>query len=118
MHVRVEIVGNDASYSDLVSLRQWLAGEDEFRGRVRIADAPSSPGGMGGIGDALIVGLGSGGAIAVLAGSLNVWLQNQRSAITIKILSAAEREIEITAEGPAADVIVRELRMSSNEIND
>ena len=39
MDVTVSVVGRDAGGEELRSLFTWLAGEDEFRGQVRLVEA-------------------------------------------------------------------------------
>ncbi len=105
MKARLHVIGGDDTHAELSSLRQWLSSESEFRGRVRIEEAPIQPGHMGGLAEALTVALGSGGALAVLAGSVSVWLQQRRSQLTVKIVNPDGSSQEITASGPAADTL-------------
>ena len=105
MEARVEVGGADDPQDELSSLRNWLAGEDEFRGRVRIESAAIEAGAMGGVAEALVVALGSGGALTVLAGSVSVWLRERRSSLTVRIVNADGSSQEITASGPAADTL-------------
>jgi Effector Associated Constant Component 1 len=105
MDARLVITGGDDTHEDLSSLRQWLADEPEFRGRVRIVEAPIREGQMGGLAEALSVGLASGGALTVLASSVSVWLRERRSKLTVKIVKPDGSSQEITASGPAADVL-------------
>lgn len=68
------------------------------------------PGEMGGFADALIVAVGSGGALTVLSSSIQTWLQQQRSKVSITIANSNGDSVQITAEGPAADAVVSRLQ--------
>lgn len=81
----------------VASLHDWLSRENAFRGRVSVARRPVQPGEMGGIIDVLTVTLGAGGVGAVLAHSLQVWLQQQRSHVKLTIRRPGGSEIEIDA---------------------
>ncbi len=105
MEARLSLSGTDNVQDELASLRQWLGDEAEFRGRVRVEQAPLQPGQMGGLVEALTVALGSGGALAVLANSVSVWLRQRRSSLTVKIVNPDGSSQEYTASGPAADTL-------------
>ena|SRR2546423_13971817 len=103
MEARLQLTGGDDAHDELSLLRNWLADEPEFRGRVRLESAPIEAGTMGGLAEALTVALASGGALMVLASSVSVWLQQRRSTLTVKIVNPDGSSQEITASGPAAD---------------
>jgi hypothetical protein len=105
MEARLLIIGSDDTHDELGSLRQWLGDEPEFRGRVRMQEAPVQYGQMGGLVEALSVGLASGGALTVLARSVSVWLRERRSKLSVKIVNPDGSSQEITASGPAADTL-------------
>lgn len=109
MEARVLLSGGEDAQDELSSLRQWLADEAEFRGRVRVERAPVEPGHMGAITDALQVALSNEGALTVLAGSVAVWLRQRRSKLTVKIVNEDGSSQEISASGPAADTIARKV---------
>ncbi|MGH3426526.1 MAG: effector-associated constant component EACC1 [Pseudonocardiaceae bacterium] len=82
----------------LRSLLDWLRHEDALRGRVRTGHAPVRPGEMGGVLEVLEVALGSGGAGAVLAGSVSTWLsQPRRADVTLTVTAEDGRHIELDA---------------------
>jgi hypothetical protein len=84
MELRISLA--DGDLADLESLQDWLGQERELTGRVRPSGPAPRRGELGTLVDALIVALGSGGAISVLAASLKNWLSlPRRSDITIKI---------------------------------
>lgn len=105
MDARVEIVGAQDIHDELASLSRWLGDETEFRGRVRMVRTPVPEGGMGGLVEALSVGLAGGGALTVLAGSVSVWLRQRRSTLTVRIVNEDGSSQEITATGAAADTL-------------
>jgi hypothetical protein len=88
--------------ADLESLDDWLRGESELAGRVKLAGPPPRKGELGALSDVLIVAVGSGGALTVvgaaLAGALKAWLsQPRRSDMTLKIHRPDGTSVEITA---------------------
>jgi hypothetical protein len=92
---------------ELRSLHQWLQQEDELRGQVALENAPPAPGEMGTLADAIVVAVGSGGAITVLANSITVWLRQRKSAVTVK-LTENGRTVEVTVDRAAdAEAIIR-----------
>jgi Effector Associated Constant Component 1 len=102
---RIELVGAVDPHEELASLSRWLGDDDEFRGRIRLVRAPLADGAMGGLPEALSVGLAGGGALTLLAGSVSVWLKQRRSVLTVKITHRDGSSQEITAAGPAADAL-------------
>jgi hypothetical protein len=105
--VRLRVTGDTAGLEDL---QDWLRREPELRGRVRHPPAPVSAGEMGGLSDTLVVALGSGGAISVLLGSVQVWLQRRRD-VSVEVCDGDGRRVAITAQRPAdAVALLRELR--------
>jgi hypothetical protein len=106
---RVEIVGAADVHDELASLSKWLGGESEFRGRVRMLRAQLTDGQMGGLTDALSIGLASGGALTVPAGWVSVWLRQRRSTLTVEIGHKDGSSQEVTAAGPAADTLAAKI---------
>jgi len=107
--VRILVSGNDHVIDELGLLREWLNAEDELRGRTELSRVPVEPEQMGAVVDALDVALGSTGALTVLAGSIAVWLRQRRSTLTVKIVNSDGSSQEITAAGPAADVLAEKV---------
>jgi hypothetical protein len=106
--VRIAVLDPDGEI-DLRSLLDWLRHEDELRGRVALEQATPRSGEMGGLVDALVVALGSGGAGAVLARSLSTWLQQRRSDVKVTITSH-DRTVELdAARVPDAQALIREI---------
>jgi hypothetical protein len=84
---------------ELESLHDWLRGEPALGGLVARAAPRPREGELGTLTDALIVAVGEGGVLSVLAVSLNTWMSRpRRSDIRIKIEGAHGRVVEISAE--------------------
>ncbi|MEV1198457.1 effector-associated constant component EACC1 [Microbispora rosea] len=84
--------------SDLEDLFDWLRDEKELRGRVRLGGVPPKSGEMGSAMEVVLVAVGSGGFLTVLATSLQTWLaQPRKSSIKIRARNEAGLEIEIDA---------------------
>ncbi|MET9284795.1 effector-associated constant component EACC1 [Nocardia beijingensis] len=112
-HLRV-VVGD---YDDLLSLRSWLRDEDALRGRVDLLHAAAAPDRMGSLSDALVIALGAGGALTVLARAIPDWLLRHKN-VTIEIAGPQGRSVTISATGvrdPRA--LIREvLARNGNEV--
>lgn len=80
----------------LRSLREWLAAEDELRGRVRLVEAAPPAGSLGTVPELITVMVAQGGVLTVLAGALITWLRQRKSDLTIKV-THGESSLEITA---------------------
>lgn len=105
MQAKLQVIGNDDSHREYVSLRDWLAREPQFRGGIQAEGRPVEPGSMGALEDVLMVALGSGGTATVLAKSVSVWLQQRRSGLSVKMTAPDGTHIEITSEGAASEQI-------------
>jgi len=92
---------------DLYSLFDWLQRHDELRGRIRTLSRRPGPHEMGGAGEILSVALGSGGAGAVLAGSLATWLQTRRARISVELVATESGETvrKVEVDGGSATVV-------------
>jgi hypothetical protein len=64
----MSVAGGDIA--ELESLGDWLRGERELTGRVRLASAAPRSGELGAVSETLLVAVGSGGAITVLISAL------------------------------------------------
>ena len=106
--VRIGVLDSSGEIT-LRSLLDWLRHEDELRGQVVLEQVAPRSGEMGGLADALVVALGSGGAGAVLARSLSTWLWQRRSDLKLTI-TAHGRTVELDASRvPDAQALVREI---------
>lgn len=96
-YVTVNIDGTGEAGADYVSLRASLVAEDELRGHVRMVNAAPAPGTLGIPPEALVVALGQGGAITVLASALVTWLRHRTTDVTIKITGKDGSRTEVHA---------------------
>ncbi|WP_051751806.1 effector-associated constant component EACC1 [Streptosporangium amethystogenes] len=87
-----------AEADQLRDLHSWLIEEPEFRGHVRILERDRAPHELGPTTDLLQVALGSGGAVAALAGIVVAWLNSRPGEVSIRI-SRGDQEVEVTAKG-------------------
>jgi|ERR1035441_3682657 hypothetical protein len=96
--VRVSIVSGNQS-DELESLDDWLQAEPALSGKIRLSKPVPQQGELGSLADALVVAVGAGGALSVLAGSLRAWLsQPRRSNVRIRLRGEGGRTVEISAE--------------------
>lgn len=80
--IEVRAVGAD---DEIRSLRTWLTGEDELRGRVRLLEEPLKAGQMGGIADAVTVAISTGGLATVTVQSVFAWLRQRERGHSAKL---------------------------------
>jgi hypothetical protein len=97
MDVTVSVVGRDAGGEELRSLFTWLAGEDEFRGQVRLVEAAPEAGTLGGWPEAVVVALGQGGAVTVLASAVIAWVRHRTSEVTCMVSRPDGTSVQLTA---------------------
>lgn len=97
----VSVVGRDAAVEELRSLFTWLAGDEEFRGRVRLVETAPEPGTLGGWPEA-VVALVQGGAVTVLASPVIAWMRHRTSEVTCIVTRPDGTSAEVTAKGSAA----------------
>lgn len=96
MTVRISLAGG--GQADLESLVDWLRRERELAGRIEFAPTMMREGELGAPTEALVVAVGSGGAVSVLAASLKAWLSlPRRSDVQIRIQGGDGRVVEINA---------------------
>ena len=98
--LRISLAGdNDSDHiADFESLYSWLWGEPALAGCVAEDRRVPLPGEMGGLSDALIVSVGSGGAVSALALSLKAFLSQPRAANIRIHIQGEGREVDITAD--------------------
>jgi hypothetical protein len=96
--VRLSVEG-DEPVEELAELAGWLHQEAELRGLVSAGDAVPRPGELGALSDLLMVAVGSGGTLSVLAASLKVFLaQPRRSDVRIIVTAPDGRRVELDAK--------------------
>jgi hypothetical protein len=117
--VRVRVASGPDVLSELASLRSWLSLEEELRGRITDELAPPRPETMGLASDTLVVALGGGGALSILAHSLSVWLQHRRSDVTVEIDFPDGRSVKaaVLRTSDSLAVIEKVLAAGSTEDN-
>jgi membrane-associated two-gene conflict system component 1 (EACC1) len=97
MDVTVSVVGRDGAAEEIRSLFTWLAGEEKFRGRVRLVEVAPQPGTLGGWPEALVVALGQGGAVTVLASAVIAWIRHRTSDMKCTLTRPDGTSVELTA---------------------
>jgi hypothetical protein len=106
MQARLSVGG---SPNASLALWDWLRSERELRGRVSLELAPPSPGMMGVVSE-LVITLGSTSTAAVLASSIQVWLSQRQTGLTLSVTGPDGRQASIDARqlGPAeAEQVLR-----------
>ncbi len=89
-------VAADRAGDEARSLREWLLGQEELRGRVRLVDSPPEPGRLGSVVETLAVALGPGGVATATATVLIAWLRRRASDVTITV-KKPDGDFELTA---------------------
>jgi len=97
MDVTINVVGRDAAVEELRSLFTWLAGEEQFRGRVRLVGAVPEPGTLGGWPEAVVVELSQGGVVTILASAVITWIRYRTSKVTCTMTRPDGTSVELTA---------------------
>ena len=98
MELRVSLA-RGARTDELESLYDWLIGESRLAGRVKFSGPAPREGELGALGEALVVAVGGGGTLSVLATSLRAWLsQPHRSDVRIRVQGSNGCVVEITAD--------------------
>jgi Effector Associated Constant Component 1 len=82
--VRVAVEGGDA-LAELESLRDWLIGVEDLRGRVTGVQAPPPPGALGPVLEVIEVALGPGGAATAFAAALISWIRQRSGAVKVRV---------------------------------
>jgi hypothetical protein len=108
--VEIRISVADGDLTVLESLGDWLRSERELVGRVKLTGQLPRDGELGALDEAVVVAVGSGGAITVLvsalARTLKAWLSlPRRSDVTIKIHRYDGTSVEISAKRVTAGAI-------------
>ncbi|MGV9612109.1 effector-associated constant component EACC1 [Nocardia xishanensis] len=84
----------------------WFRHDEELRGSVGVVAPAIRDGQMGGLYDALVVTVGSGGTAVALTRSLSAWLTHRRSDVKITIRRADGMKLELDAKRvKSADVL-------------
>ncbi len=107
MHIELRISGGEDAQG-LRSLREWLTEEPDLRGHVRMIERPPAPGELGSELEALVVGLGPGGAITAAVGLLVSWLRRRRGTLKLRVVlpdgGSVELESDVVSALPADEL--------------
>ena len=120
MEASIAISGAD-SPQQLESLHEWLSGEPNFAGRISRLAVPPRDSELGTLTDALVVAVGAGGGLSVLASSLHAWLSQPRRANLIVKISGKDGAVEVRAENvdrAALEGLLSKTLCSSGEIDE
>ena len=79
----------------LLSLTDWLRYEEDLRGKTRLEHSEIRPGQMGGLPEALVVALSTGGVATVLARAVVEWVKQRKSDVTVKAVKPNGESFEI-----------------------
>lgn len=110
MDVQLRILEGDAVPA-LESLADWLSGEPDLSGRIRLAASGPRRGELGALTDAVVVSVGSGGVLSVLATSLKAWLMHpRRSDIRVVVQEKGNRKVEVDARRVTSEDVEKLLR--------
>lgn len=88
----VQIWVADETGDELRELSEWLRGENELRGHVRVAPGRIGQTELGSFQESLNVALSTGGAGTVLASSLITWIRTRTTKASITVQSG-ERSV-------------------------
>jgi hypothetical protein len=98
VEVRISCVGEDSA-AGIESLSDWLHGERELAGRLRLSGPVPGRNELGALADVLVVAVGSGGTLSVLATSLKAWLaQPHKPDFRVRVKGPDGRSVEIDAK--------------------
>jgi hypothetical protein len=100
-----------------VALLKWLRSVPELRGWVQREPVRAQPGQQGASGD-LVVALASTGAATALVSSLQVWLTNRHSDITVSVSVPDGRQVVINTTRTHDMTQVRDLLTAALTVNE
>jgi hypothetical protein len=101
------------STPEAFALKAWFDDVPELRGRSTVEVAPTQIGDLGGVSDVLVVALGSGGAVSVIAGALVRWFSIRQRSHPLKLTVTNGKKkvsIEVDQTTDSADLIKEILR--------
>ncbi|MFD5343219.1 hypothetical protein ACFWJY_05500 [Streptomyces anulatus] len=91
----IEDADAERAPTNLLSLADWLRYEEDLRGKTRLEHSEITPGQMGGLPEALVIALSTGGAVTVLARSVVEWVKQRKSDVTVKAVKPNGESFEI-----------------------
>ena len=94
----------------LRELGEWFREDDVLRGKISYEEKPIQPGQMGGMVEAIVIAVGSGGAATTLIRQFFIWLgkNGERYTAHLTLKDAKGREVNLDVNGVAdSDAIAR-----------
>jgi len=99
MKAELRVSIDESSPAGLESLYDWLRGEAALAGKVRVTGHSPQEGELGALPEALVIAVGSGGTLSVLAGALKAWISlPRRTNVRIQVHGADGQVVKIDAE--------------------
>jgi hypothetical protein len=92
------ITGPGLSADDLRALRYWLLEVCDLAGPVDLRQADPRPGELGSVTDALVVAVGSGGAVTALTGAVVSWLRHRTADVAVRLVRPDGSELEFAGK--------------------
>lgn len=95
------------------ALKAWFDDLPDLRGRSTVQVGPAQVGNLGGVSDVLVVALGSGGAVSVVAGALVRWFSVRQRSHPLKLTVTNGKKkvsIEVDQTTGSADLVTKILR--------
>ena len=89
--------GFEAAYE----LKDWLDDVAELRGRSAVEVGATPVGQQGAVSDVLVVALGSGGVVTVLAGVLTRWIAARKPSRMTVVVRDGKKEVRVEADQTA-----------------
>ncbi|NEB04709.1 hypothetical protein [Streptomyces sp. SID13726] len=110
MEYRLLIEGSGAAPDGPAELAEWLRHERELRGRFRLEQGEIRGDDMGGLPEALVVALSTGGAATVLARAVVEWVRHRTRDVSLKVTRPSGETFEVDVQrAGASDALVTEL---------
>ncbi|MFD7402629.1 hypothetical protein ACFV7R_08135 [Streptomyces sp. NPDC059866] len=90
--------------AQLGELAEWLRHERELRGRIRLEQGePGRDEMSGGLVEALVVALSTGGAVTVLARAAVEWVKHRTRDVTLKVEKSNGESFEVSVQRATSD---------------
>jgi len=96
--VDVTVAAGGGDEKELWSLRDSLAREPELRGRFRQLGGTPQRGTMGAVGEALVVAIEPGGAVAAFAAVAITWLRLRAGNVRLRVTQEDGSSVELLAD--------------------
>jgi Effector Associated Constant Component 1 len=93
----LQLTGSDDP-AETRELEAFLTSDPDLQRWVTRRVDPPEPGTMGSVSDVLVVALGQGGTVTILAGVLIAWIRRHRGKISIHARCSCGKEITVSAD--------------------